>query len=188
MRVIAGSARRLKLTAPEGMDTRPTQDKIKETLFNIIQADIPDASFLDIFAGSGAIAIEALSRGAREAYLIENSHEALKCIEKNLKTTGFSDKAAVIARDAVRSLPLIAMSHKAFDIIFMDPPYRKGMAENVLAGLRNTGLAGPDSLIIIEEGKDASFDYAEALGYSLVRVKEYKNNKHVFLKLKGEDA
>ena len=84
MRVIAGSARRLLLVTPEGMDTRPTQDKIKETLFNILQMDVPGSVFLDICAGSGGIGIEALSRGAKRAYFIENGRAAVSCILKNL--------------------------------------------------------------------------------------------------------
>ena len=84
MRVIAGTARSLPLKTPEGMDTRPTTDRIKETLFNMLQTDIPDCVFVDIFSGSGGIGIEALSRGARKAYFIENAPKAIACIEQNL--------------------------------------------------------------------------------------------------------
>ena len=96
MRVIAGTARRLPLIAPEGKDTRPTTDRIKETLFNIIQDDVPGAMFLDLFSGSGAIGIEALSRGAKQAYLVEFGKEPLRCIKANLAKTHLEDQAVVL--------------------------------------------------------------------------------------------
>ena len=95
MRVIAGTARRLKLETPAGRHTRPTSDKIKETLFNIIQQDLYEARFLDLFSGSGGIAIEALSRGAAEAVLVDNDREALRCIRTNLHHTHFEEQARV---------------------------------------------------------------------------------------------
>ena len=95
MRVIAGSRGRIRLTTVKGDKVRPTTDRIKETLFNILQPDIPGASFLDLFSGSGAIGIEALSRGAREAVLVEQDRDALACIRANLKTTRFEEEALV---------------------------------------------------------------------------------------------
>ena len=92
MRVIAGKARRMTLRTCEGRDIRPTTDRIKETLFNILQSDIYDSSFLDLFAGSGGIGIEALSRGAKEAVFVDNSKDALKCIEDNLKHTRLEER------------------------------------------------------------------------------------------------
>jgi len=99
MRVIAGAARSLKLETPEGMDTRPTTDRIKETLFNMIQFDIQGACFLDLFAGSGGIGIEALSRGAKEAVFVDNSKEACNCITANLKHTKLEQAARVCRQD-----------------------------------------------------------------------------------------
>lgn len=104
MRVIAGTARSLPLKTPEGMDTRPTTDRIKETLFNMLQTYIPDCVFVDIFSGSGGIGIEALSRGARKAYFIENAPKALACIEDNLAFTKMKDRAIVLKQDACAGL------------------------------------------------------------------------------------
>ena len=104
MRVIAGTARRLKLVTPEGNDTRPTQDRIKETLFNMIQNQVPGAVFIDLFAGSGGIGIEALSRGAVRAVFVENNVNAYKCILENLKTTHFEEQATVLKQDVVLGL------------------------------------------------------------------------------------
>ena len=104
MRIIAGKARRLPLKTVPGLDTRPTSDRIKETLFNILQADIPDCRFLDLFSGSGAIAIEALSRGAAYAVLVEQSREAAECMRENLNFTKTADRAELIKSDALTAL------------------------------------------------------------------------------------
>ena len=104
MRVIAGTARRLPLVTPKGMETRPTTDRIKETLFNILQNDLPGCHFLDLFAGSGAIGIEALSRGAAKAVFVDNSKEALSCIRQNLEKTHLADRAIVIGQDCAGAI------------------------------------------------------------------------------------
>lgn len=117
MRVIAGTARSLKLKTIEGLDTRPTTDRIKETLFNILQPDIHGAVVLDLFSGSGAIAIEALSRGAKEAVLVENSKAACVCIRENLAHTRLMEKALVMECDCLTAVNRLA-GHEPFDIIF----------------------------------------------------------------------
>ena len=122
MRVIAGSARRLLLKTVEGMDTRPTTDRIKETLFNMIQNDLYGRSFLDLFAGSGAIGIEALSRGASEAVFIDNGIRQVSCIRDNLKTTKLESGAKVLNCGVLEGLSRLGRDHGAFDFIFMDPP------------------------------------------------------------------
>ena len=104
MRVIAGTARSLPLRTPEGPDTRPTTDRIKETLFNMLQVYIPGCAFVDLYSGSGGIGIEALSRGARKAYFVENAPKALKCIEENLSFTKLADRAIVLKQDACSAL------------------------------------------------------------------------------------
>ena len=104
MRVIAGSARSLPLKTIEGTDTRPTQDRIKETLFNMLQSDIPGCKFLDLYSGSGAIGIEALSRGAAKAVLVENSKKAVECIKDNLTFTKLADKADVMEMDVLSAI------------------------------------------------------------------------------------
>ena len=120
MRVIAGSARRLLLKTVEGMDTRPTTDRIKETLFNMIQNDLYGRSFLDLFAGSGAIGIEALSRGASEAVFIDNGIRQVSCIRDNLKTTKLESGAKVLNCGVLEGLSRLGRDHGAFDFIFMD--------------------------------------------------------------------
>ena len=121
MRVIAGSARRLQLKTVEGIGTRPTTDRIKETLFNMLQNDIEDCSFLDLFSGSGAIGIEALSRGAEYAVFVENNKNAVKCIKDNLMFTKLSDKARVIENSVLSAINILN-GNRVFDVVFMDPP------------------------------------------------------------------
>lgn len=180
MRVIAGTARRLNLVTPKGYSTRPTSDKVKETLFNILAPHLYDVKFLDLFAGSGGIGIEALSRGARHATFIEKDKEAIACIKKNLETTHFTDSAKVVPYDVLSSLYNLA-SEDAYDIVFMDPPYGMELEKQVLGILANLDIINEDTMIIVEADIDTDFSYLEDMGYECHRVKEYKNNKHVFI-------
>ena len=137
MRVIAGSARSLPLRTIEGTDTRPTQDRIKETLFNMLQSDIPGCKFLDLYSGSGAIGIEALSRGAAKAVLVENSKKAVECIKDNLTFTKLADKADVMEMDVLSAINRLK-GKDVFSIVYMDPPYSNDYERDVLAALRNS--------------------------------------------------
>lgn len=177
MRVIAGTCRSLPLITPQGEDTRPTTDRIKETLFNMIQGEISDCVFYDFYAGSGAIGIEALSRGARHAYFAENNKQALECIKKNLNFTKLTDKATIISRDVMGAIPFI---HEKADIIFMDPPYSLGNEAAVCNLLKQSGCLKEDTLIIIEAHKDRDFSDITSLGFAIIKEKIYKTNKHVF--------
>ena len=181
MRVIAGSARSLKLVTIDSMDTRPTTDRIKETLFNMLSNDIPGCRFLDVFSGSGAIGIEALSRGAAMAVFVENSRKAVECINKNLAFTKLADRAQVLSADAVQAVGMLERQGQAFDVIFMDPPYNHALEREVLYALAATELVGEDTLIVVESSLETEFDYLEELPFTIQRVKEYKTNKHTFI-------
>ncbi len=182
MRVIAGSAKSLALRTVDGNGTRPTTDRIKETLFNILQPFIADCRFLDIFSGSGGIGIEALSRGAAEACFIESDKRACTCIRQNLSFTKLAEHATLLNMDAVKAL-FVLKGHPPFDIIFMDPPYGKGLEKSVLLALSGSTLIHEDTMIIIEEKLGEDFSYALDLGYEIFRIKAYKTNQHVFLRL-----
>ena len=184
MRVIAGSARSLKLKTLEGLDTRPTTDRIKETLFNIIGPTVYDSIFLDLFSGSGGIGIEALSRGAKEAVFVENNPKAMKCVKDNLKFTRLESKALTLTTDVMNALYRLE-GEMIFDIIFMDPPYDRGMERKVLEYLSGSDLVYDDTTIIVEASKETDFSYADQLGFSIVREKIYKTNKHVFIERAG---
>ncbi len=180
MRVIAGSAKRLQLKTVEGMDTRPTTDRIKETLFNMISAYLADSNFLDLYSGSGAIGIEALSRGAACAVFVEQSKKAMECIKDNLKYTKLYDRAITYETDVLNALSRLEGA-KTFDYIFMDPPYNQSHEKRVLEYLSNSTLLSDDGIIIVEASLETDFLYVETLGFSVVKEKEYKTNKHIFL-------
>lgn len=181
LRVIAGSARNLKLITPEGLDTRPTTDRIKETLFNILQTEIYGSVVIDFFAGSGSIGIESLSRGAKKAYFVDNSKEAIRCITENVKHTHFENESVILNKDCVTSVYHINEKH--VDIVFMDPPYGKDLERDLLVALSNTEFIDKDTLFVIEEKLDSDLSYVSDLGFEITRVKEYKSNKHIFLRL-----
>ena len=181
MRVIAGKARRLLLKTVPGSSTRPTTDKIKETLFNVLQGDVPGCTFLDLFAGSGAIGIEALSRGAVRAVFVENDRKACGCIRENLAHTRLEEDALLMSSDVMRALRSLE-GKEVFDIIFMDPPYDQGFEKTVLEYLAGSDLAGEDTLIVVEASDRTDFSYLEELGYETVKTREYKTNRHLFLK------
>ena len=178
MRVIAGTARSLLLKTIDGSDTRPTTDRIKETLFNMLMPYLGEALFLDLFAGSGAIGIEALSRGSSEACFVELNPNACKCINDNLVHTKLKDRAKVIKGDAVSFVS--GLSDVDYDVIFMDPPYKKGLERNVM-DILSKKVFKKDTLIVIEAAKEEDFAYLGDLGFDIIKEKTYKTNKHVFI-------
>lgn len=180
MRVIAGTARSLPLKTPEGMDTRPTTDRIKETLFNMLQTYLPGCVFVDLFSGSGGIGIEAISRGASKAYFIENAPKAISCIEQNLLFTKCNDRAIVLKQDALSALHYIY--EKEVDVIFVDPPYGQEYEKHILKQLSHMKYVTEDTLIVVEASLHTDFDYLGEYGFSVLKEKRYKTNKHVFIK------
>lgn len=187
MRVIAGQARNIPLCTVPGMDTRPTTDRIKETLFNICQPYLADCRFLDLFAGSGAIGIEALSRGADHAVFVEQNPKAAACIRKNLQAAKLEGKASLLVTDVESGLGKLR-DQEPFDFIFMDPPYGKGLERKAIAFLSHSGLVKEDTWIILETRIGEPLEYAEEYGFSVLRLKKYKTNQHVFLTRAGEDT
>ncbi len=182
MRVIAGKARSIPLYSVEGQDTRPTTDRIKETLFNVLQNELADCLFIDLFAGSGGIGIEALSRGARKAVFIEKAPKAVACIKTNLEKTKLAEQAEVLATDVVTGIYRLEGSEPA-DFIFMDPPYHENLEQQVLEALKNSSLVDEYTTIIVEADLHTDFSFAEDLGYEITKVKKYKTNQHIFLVL-----
>ena len=182
MRVIAGTARSMPLKTREGKDTRPTTDRIKETLFNVLQGYVQESVFFDLFSGSGGIGIEAISRGAKHAYFVENDAKAIECIVDNLKFTKFTDRATVLKQDVVSALN--GISEKEADIIFMDPPYDQFFEKRVLEVLSTKNYVTENTLIVVEASLRTEFDYLDDLGFEVEKEKRYKTNKHVFIRRK----
>ncbi len=179
MRVIAGSRRSLVLVSPKGDNTRPTQDRTKETLFNVLLPDLCGGDFLDLYSGSGAIAIEALSRGESGAVLVENNRDAVECIKKNLKTTDFTDRAVLMECNVTDALKRLA-GHKPFDVVFMDPPYHAGYERGVFELLRDADYVDEYTVIVCEALKDTDMSFLPELGFRVYKTKEYKTNCHIF--------
>ena len=186
MQVIAGKARRLLLKTIPGMDTRPTQNRIKETLFNIIQGDVPGCRFLDLYAGTGAIGIEALSRGADRAVFADNSRRAVNCIRENLQHTRLETQASVLESDAQAAVRRLSLQGARFDIIFLDPPYDADLEMPTLQAIGRAGILAEKGMVIVETRRGKALVGAEEAGFAVTRVKEYKNNCHIFLKHKEE--
>ena len=182
MRVISGLARGTKLDSLEGLTTRPTLDRVKESMFNIIQNKIEDACVLDLFSGSGALAIEALSRGAKKAYLCDKSKDAVNIIKKNIERTHFNDSASIINKDYLKCLE--ELKDKKFDIIFLDPPYESNFAEIALKIIIKKDLLGQDGIVIFETDKN-DIKNIEELDINIYDLRKYGRVKLLFLNRKG---
>ncbi|MBR2831619.1 MAG: 16S rRNA (guanine(966)-N(2))-methyltransferase RsmD [Oscillospiraceae bacterium] len=172
MRVIGGAARGRKLREPAGMDVRPTTDKVKESLFNIVQFDVEGARVLDMFAGTGQLGIEALSRGAAEAVFLEASPVSARIVAENLRLTGFSDRARLIRGDALRT----AESAGRFDLIFIDPPYDSELAKQAVERIIAFDILKENGIMICETRVDyntpeASWPYEKLKEYRYGRIK-----------------
>lgn len=147
MRVITGSARGKKLEPPVGMNTRPTTDRVKESVFNIIQSYLPAENVLDLFAGSGAMGIEALSRGSKNAVFIDNDFAAINVIKRNLDGTHLSEKAMVLKLNAEEYLN---RCNEKFDIIFLDPPYNCDFLNITIKKIISSHILNEDGIIVVE--------------------------------------
>ena len=168
MRVITGKARGVQLKTPEGMQTRPTADRVKEALFSIINFDIPGAAVLDLFGGTGQLGIEALSRGAKSCTFVDAREDACKIIRENLRRTKLEDNTKVVRGDY---LDYLKRSREKFDIILLDPPYAEVFLENSLKCITEIDILQSGGIIIAERplGKELLLEFE---GYT--RSKDYK--------------
>lgn len=185
MRVIAGRYRSRKLETPAGVTTRPTSDRLRETLFNVLAPHLEDSVFLDLYAGSGAVGIEALSRGARQVYFAESDRKAARTIRHNLKSLGIEDGAELQEREAMLALRLFDSQAVRCDVVFLDPPYdAHGAYEQVLRFLAESRLLHAESIVVAEH--DKHFDPGDAVG-GLTRYRKLKQGDAVlsFYRLAG---
>lgn len=132
MRIIAGEKKSRKIEAPEGQDTRPTADRIKEAMFSILQNRLYDARVLDLYAGSGALSLEALSRGAGQAVLVDKSFKACRVIRRNIETLGYQEKATLLNMEDKKAMDFLEQENRRFDLIFLDPPYKLNTTETCM--------------------------------------------------------
>ena len=187
MRVISGSARGTVLHSIEDISTRPTLDRVKESLFNIIQNDIEDTTVLDLFAGSGAIGIEFLSRRAKQVYFCDKSSKAVAMIEKNLEKTKLKEKAIVYNTDYIDCINTV--KNIKFDIIFLDPPYKEEFALDAIEKISNLQLLKDDGIIIIETDepeRDINRINNMNINYKIYDLRKYGRVSLIFLKWKGK--
>lgn len=150
MRVISGKSRGKKLVSLDGDNTRPTLDRVKEAMFNKIQFNIKDATVLDLFAGTGALGIEALSRGAKETYFCDKVPGAINVIKQNVTSTNSIDKAVILNKDYNEVLEKLKKENKKIDIVFLDPPYKTNLAIESLQKIIMSNLLTEDGIVIIE--------------------------------------
>ena len=184
MRIIAGAMRSRKLKAPEGMDTRPTLDRVKESLFSILQHQVPSARVLDLYAGSGALALEAISRGAESAVLVDCAPRACRAIRENIESLDCGGRAALIQMKDTAALNLLAREQRQFDLVFLDPPYRMDAAP-VCALIAGLGLLSRDGMIVVEHSRETAPDVRPPL----IRTdhRDYGIVGLSFYRLAGED-
>jgi 16S rRNA (guanine(966)-N(2))-methyltransferase RsmD len=168
MRVISGTARGIVLKTPEGLQTRPTADRVKEALFSIIQFDLPGAKVLDLFGGTGQLGIEAMSRGAKSCVFVDAGEKACALIRENLRRTKMSEKAQVIRSDY---LDYLERCRERFDIVLLDPPYAEVFLENSLKKLTEIDILQTGAIIVAERpvGKELPWDFP-----GFTRSKDYK--------------
>ena len=187
MRIIAGTARGRKIEAPEGKNTRPTLDRVRENLFNILQMNIRDSRVLDLFAGSGALSIEALSRGAESATLVDSDRNASRIQKKNLEALGFADRAEVMLRDWKQAAAELAREGRRYDLVFLDPPYRMTDLHEVFTAVGQ--LLAEDGLVILEHEAKAAVTAGE--GYEVTDRRQWGYCGVTFYRLRkdgGTDA
>jgi len=183
LRVIAGSARGTRLIAPKGLSVRPTADRVKEALFNIIGARVIDCLFIDLFAGSGAVGIEALSRGAASAVFVDHNRGNIALIRDNLNKTGLAERARLICSDAGKSIDNLAVEKLKADLLFIDPPYDLTAVKPLVSRVFAKDLINPTGLVIVEHSAK-NLIWAEAFpGY---RQKKYGDTSLTFIAPPGK--
>lgn len=181
MRVIAGLAKKRRLKSPGKLPVRPTSDRVKEALFNIIGSLVPECDFADLFAGTGGVGLEALSRGARKTVFVENNPQVARILKDNIALTGLQEGSEIIRRDVTSALEYMHRRGDKFDIIFADPPYRQGLAELTLNTLCGYPVHHQGGVLVIETGADETVP--EKVGfYFMARREKYGDTALLFYK------
>lgn len=185
MRIIGGTARSRSLETPRGQDTRPTQALVREALFDMLQGEVQGAAVLDLFAGSGALGLESLSRGAASAVFVEKARSAAAVVARNIEKLGFAEQTTLLPMDWRQALSRLAAQGKTFDLIFLDPPYRLPLAP-VLSQLMSLALLGPAAVLALEHGKGQGPDLPPY--FSLRRRRAYGDTEITLLQYEGDRA
>jgi len=187
MRIIGGKARGRTLCFPSGSRERPTSDFLREALFNLL-GSLEDKTFLDLFAGSGSVGIEAASRGARSVYLIEKNKKLAGIIEKNIHACGFGQKCFLIAKDVEKGLSDICREKIKMDIIFADPPYNRNFIELTMSLLNKYQISNDNALMVLQHSVKENIDELAHKKTHLFDQRKYGENILTFLKWRRDDA
>ncbi len=158
MRVISGNLKGKKLFSPKGLSLRPTSDRVREAIFDILQDQFQGDNVLDLFAGTGALGIEALSRGAKRAVFVEGSTRSLGVLRRNIEECRLKKQAEVLGRKAQAAIKILEARGESFELIFLDPPYGQGLAREVLEALSRSSLITPDTLVVAEHSLSEGLD------------------------------
>jgi 16S rRNA (guanine966-N2)-methyltransferase len=172
MRIITGIAKGRRIKAPEGMDTRPTTDRVKESLFNIISKKIFEAKVLDLFAGTGNLGLESISRGAHKCTFVESTKATLKILRENIEGLDFQDKSEVYSQDAFAALKILSRNNEKYDLIFLDPPYSKGFVNKAIKEIDELDLLSDDGIVVSE------YDMIDPIPDSIGKIKIYRTEKY----------
>ena len=186
LRVISGKARGLKLDTPKNQDVRPTTDRVKESLFNMINSYIMDSNILDLFAGTGSLGIECLSRGAKNCVFVDKSKDSINIVRSNVKKVSVDNESTILNVDFKDAVKRLSTQNQKFDVIFMDPPYYENMFIECLKSIDKFNLLDEDGIIVVEhDTKDLFEDSIGRLNKS--REKKYGNTTLTFYKLEEQD-
>lgn len=184
MRVISGKVRGLKLNAPKNDDVRPTTDRVKESLFNIINSYIMDSKILDLFAGTGSLGIECLSRGAQKCVFVDISRDSIEIVKSNIRKARVENESVIVNADFKDAITKIQATKDKFDVIFMDPPYYKDMFISALEKIDQADLLIEDGIIVIEH--DTKDSFPETIGrLEKSKSKKYGNTTLTFYKMEA---
>ena len=182
MRVISGKARGLKLNTPKNDDVRPTTDRVKESLFNMINSYMMESDILDLFAGTGSLGIECLSRGANKCVFVDSSRESIAIVKSNIKKARVENESIVLNSDFKSAINSLAHKNAQFDVIFMDPPYYKNMFSDALSSVDDKNLLKEDGIIVVEH--DTKDEFPDTIGRLYkTKDKKYGNTTITFYKV-----
>ena len=180
MRIISGTSRGRKLVTPRNQSLRPTSDRVKESIFNILQDEMEGKVVLDLFAGTGNLGIEALSRRAKRAIFVEKGRQALRLIQRNLTQFGLEGRSEILPKDVSRAIGILKQRGECFDLILMDPPYEKGLIQNTLMKLNSHQIYHTDSILVIEHNRREPLPHGLD-GWNLIRQRRIGDTVISFL-------
>ncbi len=180
MRVISGNLKGKRLFSVKGQTLRPTSDRVKEAIFDILQGEFRKQKVLDLFAGTGALGIEALSRGAERAVFVEGSTRSLSALRRNIEECGLKERAEVLARDVRAGIRILDARGESFELIFLDPPYGRGLARGALEALSQSSIVSNGALIVAEHSLSEELDSIPP--FRLVDYRRYRSTRVSFFR------